>query len=221
MPRTKGVTPRDLFLFLSQKLRAIVRHDGFDFRVFVNLTLPYFATLTPALQEKAIWHIHTLIEVCKSLQTQGLALNDSRVMIPVFLKLNGLQAPTDTLAALNPTDLVDIYDDHGNLAFVSLAFLCAPHAYSLEEVFCRPWGELYGRTTPYLANEYFELANSILSGECSGPVNTAAISNTQGLALAAQKGLPILLLPQTLSPIITSDCKVAGYLAVNRLELIK
>jgi len=178
--------------------------------------MPHFTKLDEKEQEHVIWKVSNLVEVCQKLQSQVKSAGDAKALTAEFLKHIDIQPPKGLLEKISPDDSVDIYTEQHQMVFATLAYFKS-FTYSLEEFFCRPWTELYASDTPYVYEQYLELANCLLSGRVKGMVKIDSIPNHVAFELLQPGKLAIVAVPKFASPLLESDGRLCGYLFVHTL----
>ena len=108
--------------------------------------LPYFSNLPVAEQDRVLKELGIYVSICRHTLEMGFALEDSPRFTWVGLKRLGLIPPSDILSIIHKEDVIEIYNFQHCQVFRNFQFFkyCF---YTIEEIFCRPWFELYERDT--------------------------------------------------------------------------
>lgn len=159
---------------------------------FWDPDLLYFSKLTVQEQELLIKSFNAQIELLQAMPKQGLSfLSSNRILVLSFLNKMGLGHAEDLLDYLSDSDFVAAYNDRLQIIFLSPNHLIWM-TYSLEEIHCRPWYELFSRD-PVITQKLIERGMDFALGkrtttmlsddipphtvsEISGPESAKAIS---------------------------------------------
>jgi hypothetical protein len=105
----------------------------------------YLANLEDARQVAVLDNLRTYVEVCEDVTRDGKSLTDSNHFLWRMLLKRRLRPSADLFELFEDGDIIDVYDMNGfvqifrNMRFFSVC------SYSLDELLCRPWYELYAR----------------------------------------------------------------------------
>lgn len=105
----------------------------------------YFASLANAMQLAVLDNLRTYVEVCEDVTRDGKPLTDDYHFLWRMLLKRRLRPSAELFELFEDGDIIDVYDVNGfvqifrNMRFFSVC------SYSLDELLCRPWFELYAR----------------------------------------------------------------------------
>lgn len=216
IPRHRGLTTRDYFLALAQKFANLARREGLQLVPYSSTYVPHFAALSEAEQENVICKIYSLVDICQRLQSQKKSAGDARALTSEYLNSIDVQAPEGLIEAIDPEDSVDIYTPQHQMIFATLAYFRS-FSYSLEELFCRPWTDLYASDTPYVREKYLELAQRLVSGREKGVIKIDSIPNHVAFEQLRPAKLAIVAIPKVATPLFNAGGQIDGYLLVHTL----
>lgn len=208
----------DEFISLSLRLQKMLAKEEFYFTTFESKALPYFSNLTSAQQIQIVNQLKTLIELGEELQQQGKKLSNSADLIQTFFRKFKLYTPSWVIDSITNKDIVDVYNLESRLIVASLNLfeICS---YSMEELFCRPWAELFAREGETHVQIY-QLCRALLNGEISEPVDMTNIPQHKVRETYFPEGSYALLQPRIFSPVYADD-KIYGFLSINRIVELK
>lgn len=203
------------FIDLSVKLQKVLGRERLFVIPFEELGLPFFTSLSHEQRTQVIQQMQTLLEIANDLQSHDLKVTDPANLIRTFFKKFNLHAPAWVIDSITKDDFVDVWNFDSRLVVASFNFfdICS---YSLEEIFCRPWSELFSREGD-VHIQLFQLARSLLNGEITQPVDTTYIPQHKVReTYYAKEDRYVVLQPRLFSPVYAGD-KLFGFLSVNRI----
>ncbi len=137
---------RRRFQELTGAIRDLAAIDGIVILPWHDPALPNFFALTEKNQDAVLENLSSLVHVCSQLASKGESLWNARGLTSAFFKQVGLQLAPGVLENIQPSDLVAGYNRTQQMIYLSLNhFLLV--SYSFEELYCRPWMELFRRHT--------------------------------------------------------------------------
>lgn len=202
------------FIDLSVKLQKVLGKEGLFIIPFEEPGLPFFSNLSPDQRTQIISQIKTLLELSEDMQAHNLKVTEPANLIRAFFKKFNLHAPTWVVDSITKHDIVDVWNLDSRLIIASFNFfdICS---YSLEELFCRPWAELFSRDTD-IHIQIFQLCRSLLNGEITQPVDMTYIPQHQVRETYANVNTYALMQPRIFSPVYSGN-QLFGFMSVNRI----
>lgn len=203
------------FIDLSVKLQKVLGREGLFVIPFEEPGLPFYSSLSFEQRQQIIGQMQTLLEIANDLQAHNLKVTEPANLIRTFFKKFNLHAPTWVVDSITKYDIVDVWNLESRLIIASFNFfdICT---YSLEELFCRPWAELFLREGD-VHIQIFQLCRSLLNGEITQPVDMTYIPQHKVReTYYAHEDRYILLQPRIFSPVY-SGSKLFGFMSVNRI----
>lgn len=202
------------FRELSVKLQGILGKEGLYLIPFESPALPFFSTLSAEHQREIIDLLNTLVDIASDLQSQKLKVTEPINLIKTFFKKFNIHAPAWVIDTITDRDIVDVYNMDSRLVVASFNFfeICT---YSIEEIFCRPWAELWSREGDTHI-EIFQLCRSLLNGEITQPVDMTYIPQHKVRETYTTSGRYAIIQPRIFSPVYFGD-KLFGFMSVNRI----
>lgn len=211
------VNNNDHFTYLSESLARFGQQDGLPIIPYYNEDLPFFSALSAQRQRHVLWQLQTMVGIAETLSAEKAKINSSPSFTRAFLTNMGYRVPDKFWAILTDQDVVDIYSDDHILMFASLKFF-EYLSYSLEDFYCRPWMELFGRDL--VTNEkLFSLAMEMIDGRHDDVVPTDYIPLHVMVEMASDKKQRFIVQPRMYAPLY-KDQERMGYVCVNRAILL-
>lgn len=205
---------KDQFIDLSVRLQKVLDQEKFHIVPFEDASLPFFSKLTPSEQQLIIDQLKNLLEIGWDLHSQEKKITEPANLIRTFFKKFNLHAPAWVVDSITNNDIVDVYSLDSRLIIASLNFfdICT---YSVEELFCRPWAELFYREGETHIQIY-QLCRSLLNGEITQPVDMTYIPQHKVRETYSSEERYVILQPRIFSPIY-ADNEIFGFMSINRI----
>ncbi len=202
------------FIDLSVKLQKVLGKEGLFIIPFEEPGLPFYSSLSKDQREAIIEQMKTLLEIAKDLQAHDLKVTEPANLIRTFFKKFNLHAPAWVVDSITKHDIVDVWNLDSRLVIASFNFfnICT---YSLEELFCRPWAELFSRDND-IHIQLYQLSRSLLNGEITQPVDTTYIPQHKVRETYAKEGVYAILQPRIFSPVYAGS-HLFGFMSINRI----
>lgn len=127
--------------------------------------LEKFNSLDEQAQLRIFRNYERYVSAASNMMTRDpQALKNNLNLFWYFIKELGFRSSSDLFSHLSPSDIVEIYDSSGIQLYCSLNFFPLT-SYSLEEIICFGWDELYKRDTDLTETIYRDVGH-VLSGQC-------------------------------------------------------
>jgi len=133
------------FVRLAERLEALAAHEGVTVRTFAGAEPRWFLGLDITSQQQVLGRLALYVEICEAVTIGGYSLHDDRQMLWAAIKRLKLRPSSELFGAFGDDDVIEIYLVPQMVQiFRSFRFfsLCS---YSLDDLLCRPWWELYER----------------------------------------------------------------------------
>lgn len=179
----------DRFRELALEAQRAAARDGFTLTPFRSPELPVFTALDREARRAACAKLERLVNVAAGVHASGHTLRDCRKVIWSFFKVVKLTPPSDLIDRLDDIDFVDVYGFDHQMIFANLPLLNAV-SYTLEELYCRHWMELFGRSDGLL-----------------GTIRDTVVGITTG---SIQNVVDLRHLPEHTAYEISSDARLSG-----------
>jgi hypothetical protein len=142
-----GRTNRLVYAYceMLERFAALAKREGDEIVAFRPGKTLHFAALDAALQRTVLERFRHYVSVCEAQAGEGLSLREERQLFWRAIQRFGLRPPSDLFSHLEDGDVFEIYEVPEFVqTFRSYAFyrFCS---YSLDDLLCRPWWELYMR----------------------------------------------------------------------------
>lgn len=207
--------------FIAESLRALsyIHQTNKQIRPFVNEQLPYFNPLSEIGKSAVLANLRLFNQVCEQVVASGESVRDSRVMLWHVLKMLDFIFPSDLFDHITSDHLVEVYDFNNIQIFRNLRFFDVT-SYSLEELLCRPWVEIFSRKDTSQISKITDVLTKMYNKEILGMVSLEEI----GVNRIIETDSPFLLendaLIHFVAPITNKFKQVVGYIAIESAQLV-
>ncbi|MEK6772938.1 MAG: hypothetical protein AABY64_03265 [Bdellovibrionota bacterium] len=197
---------------VTGQIQSLCKTDEFDFLPLANKPGRYFSALPIDSQIDVLNRLDALLNACLSCQSEGISFKNQAMLSWKILKSMGFTPTSDCFGRLKEDDLIQIYNLRNQLIFASLNFFKLV-SYSLEELYCCSWMELFTRD-PQITQTLYEYAMKVMDPSSDRtlevPVPQHLVTETRAFH---QSGI---VKGGFFSPIYENG-KVAGFLSSQQL----
>lgn len=203
------------FCALAQRLTRIAAEENYQLVPYTHPSAPLFSRLNEEVQLLIIKQLEITIMVCEDVHTRGERLRDPGRFAWAFFKHLALTPPSDLGNRIHHGCLFEVYNTHHQLLFASLEFfeVCS---YSLEDLYCRPWMDLFVRENQEIGQTVLKLVEDMVEGEYLVTTDL----NHLPAHVVRESSAPDLrwveIQPRFFSPVFAQG-RVAGYLCANEI----
>lgn len=132
------------FMILANKTVQYAVSANVKLRAFSSPHLPYFSKLNTQDKQTVIEQLKTYNEICELVLSNAGDLADSSTLTWYALKKFNLRFPSDLFNFIEADSVVEVYDRSNVQIFRNFRFF-EFSSYSLEDLLCRTWTELFTR----------------------------------------------------------------------------
>jgi PAS domain-containing protein len=159
------------FRELALKLSEIGNANGVVIRPFKLSALPLFSKLSPAHQQSAVDQLSLYVAICEDVMASAGSLASSRTFVWRAFSALGFVPDSNLFNLIGDDDVVEIYNMENIQIFRNLRFFefCS---YTLEELFSKPWMELFVREDPEITKQLINLLVTLAETKNPRPVST-------------------------------------------------
>jgi hypothetical protein len=177
-----------------------------------NPQLPYFTKL-PVLEKTGVSsHLTALETILNSLDAR--AASSAPTLARAFLKHMGYTVSDEVWQFIDDADVVDIYGTDNRLKFATLRLFEAV-SYSLEDLYCRTWMELYHRSREDDLQQIYKVCEDIIVNSRKGVVDMESLPLHSCTEIDSPLKRQFVLRAKVFTPVHKADALI-GFLTVNR-----
>lgn len=140
----------DQFRTRLEFVAAIANKQGLDLKPYESSSLPVFSSLPLELKETVLNSIDFFVTVCNETLAAGEDAVTSQQLTWRAMRHFGFLPSQDLIARITSDDIVEIFDLNHVQIFRNFQFY-RYSSYHLEDLYCRPWMELFRRPDPSVA----------------------------------------------------------------------
>jgi len=139
---------RELALVLSSMGASI----NVPIRPYVLSSLPHFGALSLSEQQNAVMKLAQYVSICQDVIASGGSLKSSRTFVWRAFRAFGWKPSSKLFESMDEDHIVEVYDFNNVQLFRNMKFFeyCS---YTLEDIFTRPWMNLFVRENPEQTEE--------------------------------------------------------------------
>jgi len=162
------VRDADRFRELADKYAHFASQAGVELRGYREPSLPHFTSQSEENRAAILSALERCVHICEQTRSEGHSMSDSPALIWVALKEFGFHPPSDLFNHIDRQSVIEVHSNQGIQFFRTFNFYkyCS---YSLEELYCMPWFQLFEREEKYI-NQMIALATKIFTGETRNTV---------------------------------------------------
>lgn len=202
------------FIETSEQFVNMAMVDGFNLIPYVDPELPYFLALPDKEQDLILQQLEFMIQIGNQLHSEKRSVRGSQYAW-AFCKALGLLPPHDLYARIPEDTVIEIYDANHKLIFACLDFFEIV-SYSLEELYSRPWMDLFVRDNTEVFDKLWNLSTEMLAGQHKGPVTTSHFDSSVIREAAYPNLRWARIQPRLFAPLFKHQ-KVSGYICANEI----
>ncbi|WII73347.1 hypothetical protein QJS83_05620 [Bdellovibrio sp. 22V] len=133
------------FRIHASNICALVEEEGIVIRPHARHGLPFFNLLNDDEKLQVIRDLQQYYQICLDVKMNGRSLRDTKFFTLKALERHGFAVDPDLLDKIESNHLVEFYNFLQTQIFRTLLFF-EVGSYTLEDLYCRKWYNLYERT---------------------------------------------------------------------------
>jgi len=153
------------FKQITEKFAELARRRGFEVVPYNQDGPRHFQRLEPAQQIVILQTFKRYYDFCAQISNWGLAPKEDRQYLWRMIKRLGVRPSSDLFAELEDGDIIEIYDCVGFVQIFRNFRFYTVCSYSLDDVLCRPWFELYERDDAVTEKISATVMDAVASGK--------------------------------------------------------
>lgn len=211
---TNSVEFREMCL----KLSHFGREEGVRILPFRSPHLPYFSGLSPAYQSVVLDRLKIFTEICEMTRKEGHQIKNTASLTWFALKRFGFSFGSDLFSQIHDQSVIEFYDEENIQIFRNLKFfeVCS---YTLEDIYCRPWPELFVRSESGVTEGLLQIIQGFYQGGNTKmtPVDLGSqtIVETSSMFEYQLKAQVNFLAP------LFQNKRTVGFVAIEEAEIIR
>lgn len=194
------------------QLSGLLSSEGVSVRAFSEPSLTLFEQLGLKEKQAKLKEVSTYLETCQSELSEKKTLKNTNSFVWRGLREGGFKFSSDMFTHLKDHHVIEVYDLNNKQVFRNLNFYDFV-SYTLEDLYCRPWPELFHRPDTETVEKMFATLDSVL------PTGQPYF-NTNGFIpdhvieeRGSEEELKVLYKLECVFPVYNERRRVAGYLA--------
>ncbi len=207
------------FIELAYELVALAEKAGCSIVPFYQSHIPYFNSQTDEKKRSILEAPQVFIDICHLTLTNGKKLDDTKALTWYGLKHLNLRFTSDLLERISDGDILEVYTNDNIQIFRNFKFFELT-SYSIEDIFCRPWTDLFIR---------HDIDKAAKTLEVMKKMSTREIVNTISLEFIGAHKIEEALSPfryqydytiKYLSPVYDKERHPVGYVMIESATIL-
>ena len=208
---------RDRFIELSERYAAFSRDAGVELIPYRDPALPYFSSLGDREKREVLANLETAVGICASASREGMTMKDSRGLVWQAIRAFGFRPTSDLFQYIDDDLVLEVHTREGRQIFRNFNFyqFCS---YSLEELHCLSWADLYIREPQESVDQIHALAGRVFEGKINSTQPAGIVPHyvTEAISPKAMRLFLQLRFVSTLfhdgqpaASVVLTDCRFA------------
>lgn len=200
------------FAELATRLAELAGKEGLNIVPYKDPALIHLKQADFAQREHAFKMLSLMIQLFEQMHQSGHKISDTTAVLWAFCRAWKYMPAGDFQDKIQEHDMLDIYNEHGQLIFANLRFF-AITSYSLEELYFRPWHKLFLHVPTTIQDDLKKVCGEILAG----PTKVYDVRYLGEHTVIEAEGIyQGIFLPTFFSP-LTHGGKTVGFACINRI----
>ncbi|MEN0059393.1 MAG: hypothetical protein AAGB31_11210 [Bdellovibrio sp.] len=207
------------FIRLAQDTVLMAHLVECDLVPFSGLYLPHFRKMSIKGKKAVIEHLKSFNAICEQVLSNGKSLKDSAALTWYALRKFDLHFPSDLFNHIKDNDVIEVYDRTNVQLFRNFRFF-EMSSYTLEDLLCRSWTELFKREKMEHTESIIETCKRFYSKE----VTTVTPLSHVGIHRIEESDSPFYYkmdaVIKYLAPIYDKQRYPCGFIAIESANLV-
>lgn len=185
---------------------------------FSSPSMPFFNKLNHIDKLKVISELKSFNEICEQILSEGKALTDAKAMTWYALRKFNLHFPSDLFDFINDENVIEIYNRDNIQIFRNFNFFDVT-SYTLEDLLCRPWVDLFSRLNSEHTMSIINTCNKFYSKELTAVTPLSHVGKHKIVETDSPFGLNVDAVVDFVAPIYDKTKYPAGFIAIETAQL--
>lgn len=209
----------DIFEVMCLNLSKLLAKCNFEIAPYEDENLIWFSQLPSADKKRIIQDVSDYIYICSSEYIEKGTLSNSTSFVWRGLNEMGLKFTSDMFGHIKNDQIVEVYSLENKQIFRNLNFFDYV-SYTLEELFCRPWTDLFHRPDIENTARIVDVIQSVVGTKTSYFNNNQFVKDHLCEERGSQFEMKVTYKLKSMFPVFSSNKQVSGYLAVEEAEIL-
>lgn len=209
----------DQFIFYSEKIKKLAQTINIQLKTFDDATLPHFHNLPDYKRNEVLFAIKNFVHICETTLSNNKELSDTRSLTWFALKEMGLRFNSDIFSHISDTDVLEVYTNDNIQVFRNFRFL-ELISYTLEDIFCRPWTELFDHKNPEKIEKILEIASDYERCKSFDTISLNHLGTYSIEEVCSSNRFQYTYKMKYISPIRDENKRPFGYLVIESADII-
>lgn len=180
--------------------------------------LPHFGRLNHVEKLRVIDHLEVFNQICRQVLAEGKSLSDASTITWYALRRLNLIFPSDLFSFIDNSNIVEIYDRDNIQIFRNYNFFDVV-SYTLEDLLCRPWPELFARVNNEHTDKLLKTCEKFYRKEITTVTSLSEIGMQRIEECNSPFSFKVDAVVNYLAPVYDKDRYPAGCIAIETATL--
>lgn len=155
----------ELFRKLTEELSSFLENEGVVVRPYSSPQMHYFKKMSEEQQRETVSGLKHFLNAAKRVLLHGKSLKEAEFFVKTALNYFGVEPhPEFQVRAYDVDVVVEFYSLKGIQLFRTFNYFEFT-SYTLEDIYCRPWHDLYERPESFSENMFGEIERMLSGGD--------------------------------------------------------
>lgn len=204
----------------SREVCGLLSTANLNLQPYSNSRLSWYSKLTLSQMRDINSRLEVMTRVYKTTLSKDAELRNSKTLMWVALKELGYQFNSDLLELIDDDDVVEVYQFSNHLqVFCNMRFydLCS---YTMEDIFCRPWHELFRREISAFTSEIMKVVIAVQKDNRKETVKMGYLGAQRVIESDSPFRYEYDLTLKYLSPLRDGTDKIVAFVAIESAEIL-
>lgn len=187
-------------------------------KAFSGPHLPYFSKLEVLEQKTVIERLKIFNQICSEVLADGKSLKDSATMTWYALRKLNLVFSSDLFQYIHDKNVIEIYDRDNVQIFRNFHFFDVS-SYTLEDLLCRPWTDLFHRANGEHTQSIIETCKKFYTKELTTTVPLSHVGTHRIIESDSPFSFEVDAIVDFLSPVYDKSRYPSGFIAIESANL--
>jgi len=180
--------------------------------------LPHFSKLPHSEKIRVLQSLKVFNEICREVLSDGKSLGDSPTFIWYGLKKLELRFSSDLFEYITNQNIVELYNRDNVQIFRNFDFFRVT-SYTLEDLLCRPWVELFARVNPEHTQSLIDTCSKFYSRELNEVVPLSHVGVHRIIETDSPYSFKVDAVINYLAPLFDQSRNPVGCIAIETATL--
>lgn len=207
------------FIEFAHKIASYAYQAGCTVTPFHQTDVPYFNSQSSEKKLEILAAMKVFVEICQLTLANDKRLNDTKALTWYALKHLNMRFTSDLFDKISDDDILEVYTYDNIQVFRNFKFLDLI-SYTIEDIFCRPWPELFVRHDLQKLSDVLAVIRKMATRQINETVSLEYLGAHQISEAHSALRYKYNYIVKHLSPLYDKDHHPIGYLFIESASII-